>query len=83
MLYTIDCEMPAAPTSGDVNTEIGTGYKDYASYTCESGTKLVGTNVRQCMSNGLWEDKAPICQPIGKFAILTIFGNRGLSWIEG
>lgn len=49
------------PVSGTVDTTPGTTFKKAAAYTCYSGYRLVGTNVRICDSKGNWTDTAPAC----------------------
>ena len=40
----------------------GTSIGDTATYTCDDGYELVGVEVLNCQSNGMWDSSPPICR---------------------
>ena len=40
----------------------GTSIGDTATYTCDDGYELVGVQVLNCQSNGMWDNSPPICR---------------------
>ena len=43
-------------------TVMGTSVGDTASYTCNDGFELIGTETVTCMSDGTWSDEPPMCR---------------------
>ena len=35
---------------------------DTATFTCNAGFELVGDSVLHCLSDGTWDNSAPVCQ---------------------
>ncbi|KAL4228764.1 hypothetical protein ACF0H5_011806 [Mactra antiquata] len=60
----IDCDELPKPLNGQVNTDLGTGYLDVASYTCDEGYVLSGRNIRSCELDALWDGSEPVCNLI-------------------
>ena len=58
------------PKNGMVNLS-GTLFEDKASYQCNGGYHIVGTDKRVCNSNGEWTDAAPVCA--GKPRLSDVF----------
>lgn len=70
ILHT-DCGSLVPPLHGDVDTSSGTQFGDLASYTCDTGYRLVGTNVRNCTATGDWSLSQAACIIYGmRFYIL-------------
>ena len=40
-----------------------------ASFTCDSGFKLIGPNSRICGASGTWTQRTPVCEQSKKFLI--------------
>ncbi|XP_064624401.1 procollagen C-endopeptidase enhancer 1-like [Lineus longissimus] len=57
------CGIPASPKNGRVSLSDYDKVHSKASYSCNIGFKLVGTN-RRCLSSGRWTGDPPICQEI-------------------
>ena len=49
------------PENGAVSTT-GTGVGDTATYTCNSGFEISGSDTRTCQSNGEWSGSTPTCE---------------------
>ena len=49
------------PTNGAVNTSSGTTFMMNATYTCNTGYNLNGTNTRTCQATGDWSGSDPTC----------------------
>ena len=49
------------PENGAVSIT-GTGVGDIATYTCNDGFELSGSDTRACESNGEWSGSAPTCE---------------------
>ena len=68
MLYSVsistavDCGPLADPDSGQVDTSSGTIFGSTATYTCDTGYTLSGSQTRTCGADGLWTPSEPICQ---------------------
>ena len=69
--YSIAIQCPALsdPENGACTTT-GTGVGDTATYTCNSGFEISGSDTRTCQSNGDWSGSAPTCE--GKYSILQV-----------
>ena len=57
----IDCGPLDSPDNGIVRVE-GTTVGSFAKYTCNSGFKLSGSDMRTCQATGEWSGRAPVCQ---------------------
>ena len=53
------------PDNGQVDTSPGTTFGSTATYTCDTGYTLSGSQTRTCGENGNWTSSEPICQ--GKY----------------
>ena len=59
----VDCGPLRDPDSGMVDTTRGTTYNYYsrATYACDSGYILNGTDSRICQPDGFWPATEPVC----------------------
>ena len=63
------------PANGKV-TISGNSDGDSATYSCDPGYELVGTETVICQSDGQWSDPPPVCQIIGKYDLMCNFNNN-------
>ncbi len=64
----MDCEQPdSADDNGDVIVD-ATTFGNTASYTCEDGYILAGSDSVICQADATWSDTAPEC--VRKFKLL-------------
>ena len=61
-----DCGTLANPVFGLVTYNGGTLFSDNATYTCDVGYNINGTDMRVCTANGNWSDEAPTCVITGQ-----------------
>ena len=59
----IDCGDPGTPTNGTRNIT-GTTLFSIVQYSCDDGYILIGSSVRECLSNESWSGVAPECEII-------------------
>ena len=57
----VDCGPLHDPDNGMVDTSRGTTYNSRATYACDSGYNLNGTDSRICQSDGMWSATEPVC----------------------
>ncbi len=57
----VDCG-PLAITNGAVDTSSGTTFMMTATYTCNTGYNIVGSESRICGASGVWSPTAPVCE---------------------
>ncbi|XP_019863662.1 PREDICTED: CUB and sushi domain-containing protein 1-like isoform X3 [Amphimedon queenslandica] len=50
--------------NGAVSIHPDTRLGSTATYTCNSGYKLVGNDTRTCLANGKWSGQEPVCRPV-------------------
>ena len=60
----IECPALTNPLNGIVSVDGGHFYDSKATYKCDDGFELDGTETRQCKLNGEWADDAPVCKPV-------------------
>ncbi|XP_064386331.1 sushi, von Willebrand factor type A, EGF and pentraxin domain-containing protein 1-like isoform X3 [Halichondria panicea] len=63
----IDCGSLDAPSNGAVNTSSGTTFMMTATYTCNTGYLIFGSESRTCVASGtsaVWSTTAPVCELI-------------------
>ncbi len=60
----ISCDSLSAPSNGGVSTTNSNLYPSLATYICDPGYDLVGTENRTCGTDGTWSGSAPTCEPI-------------------
>ncbi len=62
-LYTVavDCGDLTDLTDGAVNTSSGTTFNMNATYSCDFGYNLNGTNTRTCQAGRMWSGSEPTC----------------------
>ena len=64
--FLSDCGPLLDPVNGSVNISSGTTFSKKAFYSCNSGFRVTGGNIRICTADG-WSGMAPVC---------TVTGNR-------
>ena len=57
----VDCGPLRDPDNGMVDTSRGTTYNSRATYTCDKGYNLNGTDSRICQPDGMWSAIEPVC----------------------
>ena len=63
----VDCR-PLAIANGIVDTSSGTTFGSTATYTCNTGYNIVGSEIRTCGASitsgptGVWSPAAPVCE---------------------
>ncbi|XP_052786123.1 sushi, von Willebrand factor type A, EGF and pentraxin domain-containing protein 1-like [Mya arenaria] len=58
----VDCGILLNPDNGSVNLTSGTTFQQDASYSCDIGFTLVGSDKRVCLEDGTWNESEPVCQ---------------------
>ena len=64
----VDCIALMAPSNGAVDTTSGTTFMMNATYTCNTGYNIVGSEIRTCGASitsgptGVWSPAAPVCE---------------------
>ncbi len=58
----VDCGPLNNTAIGQVSTSSGTTFMMNATYTCNPGYAIVGSNTRTCGVNRNWAPDAPICE---------------------
>ena len=66
----VDCGPLSNPANGQLSLN-GTVFETIATYTCDSGFKLIGNDTRVCQSDGTWSE-SPTCESILKMNCLTV-----------
>ena len=61
-LTAVNCGTLSNPVSGRVSHTAGTTFGQTATYSCNTGYKLVGSSTRTCQATRLWSGNAPTCQ---------------------
>ena len=59
-----DCGPLLDPVNGSVNISSGTTFSKKAFYSCDSGFRVTGGNIRICTADG-WSGMAPVCAVTG------------------
>ncbi len=57
----VDCG-PLTIANGAVDTSFGTTFMMTATYTCNTGYNIVGSESRTCGTSGVWSSTAPTCE---------------------
>ena len=68
----VDCGPPTNPSNGAVDKSTGTTFMMTATYTCNTGYNIVGSESRTCgvngtsgattLTDGVWSPAAPTCE---------------------
>ena len=59
---TVNCGLLTDPTNGQVDTSSGTTFGSTATYTCDTGYTLSGSQSRTCRADGNWTSTEPLCR---------------------
>ena len=82
----VDCGSLDDPTNGAVNTSSGTTFMMNATYTCNTGYNLNGTNTRTCQATGDWSGSKPTCDstlsPLLVYTVLIASSSLQLSPVQ-
>ncbi len=64
MLFSagVSCGQPDIPSNGRVDTSAGTSFGDVASYSCDVGYTLIGSNETTCQADGQWNGSVATCE---------------------
>ena len=57
----VDCGPLTNPDNGQVSTSSGTTFGSRATYTCDTGYTLSGSQIRTCGADGVWTLITPVC----------------------
>ena len=60
-LLAIDCSWPTNISNGQVDTSNGTTFGSIATYTCNTGYTLSGSQSGTCGADGIWSFANPTC----------------------
>ena len=60
----VDCGQLSL-ANGEVSYSFNTAYNSVATYSCDDGYRLDGTNTRTCLASGDWSGSPPTCS--GKY----------------
>ena len=63
-LTAVNCDTLADSTNGRVSHTGGTTFGQTANYSCNTGYRLVGDNIRTCQATGEWSGSVPTCHGI-------------------
>ncbi len=61
VLLALDCGPLNATANGLVSTSSGTTFMTTATYTCNTGYNIVGSESRTCGASGVWSGQPPVC----------------------
>ena len=64
-IKVVNCGPLTNPDNGLVDTFVGTIFGSTATYTCDTGYTLSGSQSRNCGADGNWTSSEPFCQ--GKY----------------
>ena len=56
--------------NGQVSYSYGTAYNSVATYSCNTGYDLIGTNTRTCSASGDWSCSVPTCYECAHHTVL-------------
>ena len=72
LCYTVvDCG-ELSLTNGKVSYRHSTAYSSVATYSCNAGYDLIGTNTRTCLESGDWSGSPPTCSGKNECAHHTV-----------
>ena len=60
-LPVVVCPELMSPENGRVDLS-GMNFSSVATYSCDSGYNLIGSELRMCTADGTWSGEDPICQ---------------------
>ena len=63
-LTVVDCGTLSNPANGQVSHTAGMTFGQTATYTCNTGYRLVGDSNQTCQATGRWSGSAPTCQGV-------------------
>ncbi len=71
-ITAVDCGALDNPSNGAVDTLSGTTFMNNATYTCNPGYTLMGSNTRTCQAGGEWNSTSPTCRgKLGQQLLVT------------
>ncbi len=80
-LFTaVDCGSLDALSNGAVDTSSGTTFMMTATYTCNTGYNIVGSESRTCGASGVWSREAPVCNCKINWQLYSCFDHIFLQW---
>ena len=56
------CPELEVPSYGDINYSKGQAINSVATYRCDDGYNLIGSEKRTCQANGTWSGEDPFCE---------------------
>ena len=63
-IAAVDCGPLTNPDNGQVDTPYGTTFRSTATYTCDTGYALSGSQSRSCGADGNWTSSEPFCEGV-------------------
>ena len=63
-IAAVDCGQLTDPDNGLVDTSYGTTFRSTATYTCDTGYALSGSQTRSCGADGNWTSSEPFCEGV-------------------
>ena len=79
-ILTALCPDQSNPANGVVS-QSGNSEGDTATYTCNDGYELVGSETLNCQSDGNWDDVPPVCRREFQLFIFKVIFNSFFSII--
>ena len=74
--FAVRCRELEAPENGDIMfSESPVGSGDIATFTCDDGFELDGSESITCGCNGEWSDESPTCEEGEYYKNVTLFTN--------
>ena len=74
----VDCGEPPQPTNGELVLS-ETTYGSMATFSCNQGYDLIGSEVRVCQADGSWDGEITVCE---RKTDIDIFRNHVCSYIQ-
>ena len=71
-ITVINCGSLNDPDNGQVDSSSGTTFGSTATYTCDTGYTLSGSQSRTCGTDGSWTFQSPSC--LGEKLVIVLYG---------
>ena len=65
------------PANGQITHTAGTTFGQTATYSCNTGYRLVGGSTQTCRATGMWSGSTPTCQGV----LLTTCCSRSSAFV--